>query len=152
MFGGLFMVKVERSITIAASIQDVWQLLATQEGMRLWLDPEIEIEMVIGGSHRHVNKEANQLITGKVLEIIPEKLLSLSWFEEGTDWIFPTKLTFTLEETAEGTCVRSCHEGFEQIGKANWESTYQAYERGTDRHRLLAHLKEVAEAKNVSGR
>lgn len=138
---------VERSIEIQASPSVVWELLSTQEGLRSWWAENVEIEMKVGGKHRHFMAEANQWLSGYVLEIIPEKMLMLSWFEEDTDWLFPTRLTFTLEEIPGGTRVTHRYDGFAGIGKPTWERTMEAYNRGIDQHGLLAGLKALAEGR-----
>jgi uncharacterized protein YndB with AHSA1/START domain len=137
---------ISRSVDIQARPSTVWNLLSTQEGMRRWLEPEITIDMRVGGDHRHINQHANQLITGKVLEIVPEKQLVLSWFEEGGDWVNPIRLVFTLEEIPGGTRVTMQWDGFAGIGKPAWERTMKAYEIGTERHGTLEALKRAAEA------
>jgi uncharacterized protein YndB with AHSA1/START domain len=143
--------KIEKTILIHATVDVVWDLLSSQDGMRQWFEPDMEIDLRKGGKHRHVDKETGQLITGEVLELEPKKALTISWFEDGpdTDWINPIRFRFTLEELAEGTLVRFVKEGFEQIGKPTWQRTFEAYERGTERHSLLAKLKVAAESKNA---
>jgi uncharacterized protein YndB with AHSA1/START domain len=137
------MVKVEREIVIHTSLDRVWDLISTQEGMRQWFNSGIEIDMRVGGKHRHVTEGV--VISGEVLELIPHKKLVISWFEEGSSWANPLRVTFTLEESPDGTIVKHVKEGFEHIGKPTWERTYQSYQRGTDMHNLLGHLKAASE-------
>lgn len=139
------MPAVERSIEIQASSATVWSFFTTQEGLRTWWGAEIDIDMTVGGKHRHYVPEANQWISGYVLEIVPEKQLILSWFEEDCDWVFPTRLVFTLEAIPGGTRVTHRFDGFAGIGKPTWERTMQAYNRGIDLHNMLGTLKTVAE-------
>lgn len=106
--------------------------------------------MRVGGAHKHYADEANVWIVGTVLEIIPEKSLVLSWFEENTDWVHPIRLSFRLEAMPGGTRVTQRFDGFPGIGKANWERTMRAYEVGTDQHALLQHLKEAVESAHVA--
>ncbi|NGQ96625.1 SRPBCC domain-containing protein [Brevibacillus sp. SYP-B805] len=148
------MVKVERSVVIHAPLQVVWELLATQEGMRRWFEEDMEIDVRIGGKHRHVDKETGQLITGEVLELVPHQRLVLSWLEDGpdTDWVHPIRFSFTLAEHPEGTVVHFVTDGFEKIGKPTWWQTFEAYDRGADRHKLLWKLREAAEGNHVDRR
>jgi uncharacterized protein YndB with AHSA1/START domain len=139
-------VAVERSIEIAAPIDVVWRLLSTQEGLRQWLAPTIEIDVRLGGAWRLCEPEGNQTISGRVLELVPQQLLSLSWFEEGGDWQQPTRSSFMLTPIPGGTRVDVRQDGFEAIGKPGWMATYEAYERGWDRHATLAALKRCAES------
>lgn len=139
-------VAVERSIEIAASVDVVWELLSTQDGLRQWLTPNIEIDVRPGGAYRLVGPEGSQVISGRVLDLVPRQRLTLSWFEEGGDWLQPTRKTFVLTPIPGGTRVDARQDGFEGIGKPGWLASYEAYERGWDRHATLAALKRSAES------
>ena len=142
------MLKIERAAEIGADVSAVWALFASQDGLRRWFSETIEIDVSVGGKHRHVSKEEKQLITGEVLQREPMKKLSLSWFEDGpdTDLVNPIRKTFALEEIPRGTRVTITIDGFEGIGKPDYMRTYEAYVRGTERHHLLKNLKDAAES------
>lgn len=141
---------IRRSVEIKASPRTVWSLLATQEGLRQWLAPNLEIEMQVGGAHRHYMPEFDAWLVGTVLEIEPEKALVLSWMEKDSDWVHPIRLSFTLEEIPGGTRVTQQYDGFAGIGKPTWDRTYQAYQRGVEAHQLLEGLKRAVEAPHVA--
>ena len=134
---------VDRYIDIQASLETVWRLISTEVGMRQWIEESMKINVRPGGRW-HVNRDG-QMISGEVIEIIPHKKMQISWYEEDSDWVNPTRVTFFLEENSGGVRVYSIHEGFEGIGKPNWRQTYQAYERGWDEHDLLENLRKCAE-------
>jgi uncharacterized protein YndB with AHSA1/START domain len=136
---------VERTVEIRASLEIVWSLVASQEGLRRWFDPTMEIDLTVGGSFRLREEESQGPISGHVLEVVPLQRLVLSWLEEG-GWIHPTRLTFTLEETPEGTRVCQRYDGFAGIGSSTWQRARDAYEAGIDRHGLLKNLKRLAES------
>ncbi|WP_171016906.1 SRPBCC family protein [Pseudalkalibacillus caeni] len=140
------MEKIQRFIDIKAGLQEVWELISSQEGMRQWISTDMEIDARVGGKYRVKNPEENQMICGEVLEILPMESISLSWFELGSDWMNPTKVTFRLEEIANGIRVHVTHTGFERIRKRGWEKTYNEYQKGWTRHHLLENLKARAEA------
>ncbi|HUX20928.1 MAG TPA: SRPBCC domain-containing protein [Spirochaetia bacterium] len=141
------MPQVIRSIEINASPSTVWRWMATQEALRQWLSPNLKIDLRVGGAYQIVNEDT--LITGTVLEIIPEGELVLSWLEEGSEWVHPARLLVRLTPTAHGTQVTLSHDGFAGIGKSGWSKTVEAYERGADRHRILQLLAELVEAGSV---
>lgn len=136
---------LSRTVDIQASPRTVWSLLSTQEGLRQWLEPTLEIDLKVGGFHRHLNQFANIYISGYVLELVPEQTLVLSWFEEDGNWKAPIRLTFTMAEIPGGTRVTMTFDGFAGIGKPTWDRTQQAYERGMAEHGTLDALKRVAE-------
>ena len=134
---------VTRSIEIKASPGAVWRWMATPEGLRRWINPNLEIDLRVGGAYRMHEDGADTWISGTVLEINAEDSLILSWLEEGGDWVHPARLVISLEKTPDGTRVSLTHDGFAGIGKPGWPDTVQAYERGIDRHQLLERLADL---------
>src|SRR5690242_5194771 len=109
--------------------------MATPEGLRAWLSPSLDIDLRLGGAYRFLGLDEATWISGRVLELVPEGELVLSWFEEGGDWVHPARLVITLAPTTTGTRVSLSHDGFAGIGKPGWQDTLRAYERGADHHR-----------------
>jgi uncharacterized protein YndB with AHSA1/START domain len=140
------MPRIARSIGIAAPPSVVWRWMATREGLRRWLSPNLEIDLRVGGSYRLLGPDEETWISGTVLELVPEGSLVLSWLEEGGEWVYPARLVITLAPTPNGTKVTLCHDGFAGIGKPSWPDTMRAYERGADRHRVLDRLAELVAA------
>ncbi|MBU2666225.1 SRPBCC domain-containing protein [Actinoplanes bogorensis] len=132
-----------RTIDIPAPPSVVWRWLSTQEGLRRWMSPDIEIDAQVGGAWRMPG------ISGVVLEMVPEGRLVLSWLEEDAGWVHPGRLVITLDPAATGTRVALVHDGFAGIGKPGWEATREAYERGADQHQILARLADAVAAAGV---
>jgi uncharacterized protein YndB with AHSA1/START domain len=137
------MPEVIRSIDIQASPSAVWQWFATEDALRRWLNPDLDIDLREGGTYRMHGADEKTAISGAVLELVPEGRLVLSWLEEGGDWVYPARLLFTLAPIATGTRVTLVHDGFAGIGKPGWPATVEAYERGADRHQLLQRLADL---------
>lgn len=137
------MPEVARSIEIQAPPSAVWRWLSSPEALRHWLSPNLEIDLRVGGAYRLVGPDGQTRISGRVLELVPEGRLVLSWFEEGADWVHPARLVFALVASPAGTTVTLVHDGFAGIGKPGWPDTLQSYERGADRHRVLEQLAEL---------
>lgn len=137
------MPEVVRSIEIQAPPSAVWRFLATQEGLRKWISPNLEIDLRVGGAYRMLGADDATWISGHVLELVPEGSLILSWLEEGGDWVYPARLCVTLTPTAGGTRVNLSHDGFAGIGKAGWPQTVKAYEFGADQHHVLEDLADL---------
>jgi uncharacterized protein YndB with AHSA1/START domain len=140
------MPQVVRSIEIQAPPSVVWRWLATQEALRQWISPNIEIDLRVGGAYRFLGPDEETWVSGTVLELTPEGALVLSWMEEGQGWVHPARLVITLEPTTAGTKATLIHDGFAGIGKPGWAVTVQGYERGADRHQILEKLAELVTA------
>jgi uncharacterized protein YndB with AHSA1/START domain len=138
--------SVVRSIEVKAPPSTVWPYVATEEGLRRWIDPSLDIDLEVGGHYALVGADGETKISGTVLDIVPEGALVLSWLEEGAGWLHPARLSILLSPTSEGTQVTIAHDGFAGIGKDSWRATLQAYERGAARHDLLARLARLVEA------
>jgi len=140
------MPQVARSIEIKAPPSAVWRWLATQEALRGWISPNLEIDLKVGGAYRFLGPDDQTWVSGRVLELTPEGALVLSWLEEDQGWAHPARLVITLAPTPAGTLVTLIHDGFAGIGKPGWAETVQGYERGADRHRILEKLAELVTA------
>jgi uncharacterized protein YndB with AHSA1/START domain len=134
------MPEVVRTIEIAAPPSRVWRLLASQDGLRRWLPPDLTIDLRVGGAYTMTGPDGTTAISGTVLELVPEGRLVLSWMEDGSGWTHPGRLVIDLAPIAGGTRVSLAHDGFAGIGTPGWAQTYEAYERGADRHRVLEQL------------
>jgi uncharacterized protein YndB with AHSA1/START domain len=82
--------------------------------------------------------------------LTPEGRLVLSWIEEGEGWVHPKRLAITLTPSQAGTRVTLTHEGFDQIGKPDWQATMEDYERGADEHHILENLAALVSANAVA--
>lgn len=137
---GCPMPEVVRSIEVQAPPSAVWRWFESQEALRRWFRPGLEIDLRVGGSFRMLGADDETRVSGTVLELVPEGRLVLSWLEENAGWRHPGRLVIELAAVASGTRVTLTHDGFAGIGKPGWLGTYEAYERGADRHRVLEQL------------
>jgi len=143
------MQQVIRSIDILASPDAVWRWLASQDALRQWISPNIDIDLRVGGTYRFLGPDDQTWISGTVLELQAERNLILSWLEEGSDWLHPARLVITLVPTAAGTRVTLIHDGFEGIGRSDWPQTVQDYECGADLHRVLDRLSYLVSTRDA---
>ena len=134
------MPEVTRSIEIQARPSTLWRWFESQEALRRWLGSNLEIDLRVGGTYRLLSADEETWISGTVLEFVPEGKLVLSWLEEDAEWVHPGRLVIEIEAVSSGTRVTLIHDGFAGIGKLGWSNTFEAYERGVDRHGLLEKL------------
>ena len=137
------MPQVVRSIEIEVPPSAVWRWLTTQEALRRWISPNLEIDLRVGGKYRFLGPDNQTWVLGSVLELVPEGTLILSWMEEGQGWLHPARLVISLAASPIGTKVTLVHDGFAGIGKPGWPETVKDYEIGADAHRVLEKLAEL---------
>jgi uncharacterized protein YndB with AHSA1/START domain len=140
------MPEVVRSIEIEVPPSAVWRWLTTQEALRRWISPNLEIDLRVGGKYRFLGPDNQTWVLGSVLELVPEGTLILSWMEEGQGWLHPARLVISLAASPIGTKVTLVHDGFAGIGKPGWPETVKDYEIGADAHRVLEKLAELVVA------
>jgi uncharacterized protein YndB with AHSA1/START domain len=137
---GVIMPEIVKSIEIAAPPSRVWQWFASQQALRRWLSPTLEIDLQPAGAYRMLGADGDTWISGQVLELVPEGRLVLSWLEEDAGWVHPGRLVVELTAASGGTRVTLAHDGFAGIGTPTWQRTAEAYRRGLDRHHVLEDL------------
>jgi uncharacterized protein YndB with AHSA1/START domain len=95
----------------------VWRAMTEPEQMARWMMPpegfvpQVGCEFIMRGTPVPAVKFSG-VVKCRVLELLPERLLSLSWGDaEGamTDWT----VSWRLEPTATGTRVTLVHDGFD---------------------------------------
>jgi len=132
--------QVIRTIEIRATPSKVWRYLATQEALRQWISPNLEIDLKVGGKYRFLGPDDKTWVSGRVMELVPEGWLILSWLEEDQGWTHPGRFVIALEASVTGTKVTIIHDGFAGTGREDWAEMALDYERGADAHKILEKL------------
>ena len=63
---------IERSVTIPADIEAVWDALTTREGIQSWFGDEIEIDLTPGGEASFGWSEYGEKVHAVIQEVITE--------------------------------------------------------------------------------
>lgn len=103
---------IELSRTYDASIEELWELVATREGLESWLMPN-DFEPVVGHRFTFTDRPRRPFYDGvvgcEVLDIDPPRLLRISWTGGPVD----TTVTFRLVPEGPGrTRLELTHAGF----------------------------------------
>jgi uncharacterized protein YndB with AHSA1/START domain len=91
----------------------VWRVLTTREHLAAWLMPN-DFEPRVGHKFRFTSKPMggwDGIVNCEVLELIPERKLSITW----TSNMIDTKVTFLLEPDRAGTRLTLLHTGFKGL-------------------------------------
>ena len=140
------MPQVIRTIEIRATPSKVWRFIASQDALRRWISPNLEIDLNVGGQYRFLGPDQKTWVSGRVMELVPEGWLILSWLEEDQGWAYPARFVVALEASPAGTKVTVIHDGFAGTGRADWPEMVADYERGSDAHRILDKLAQLVNA------
>jgi len=102
---------VEREISIEAPPSVVFEFLTDPAKMVRWMGTEAVLEPWPGGRY-YVNPSGHEPVSGKVLEIIPDRRLVFSWGGEGGALPLPpgqSTVEISLEPAGDGTRLRLTH-------------------------------------------
>jgi uncharacterized protein YndB with AHSA1/START domain len=94
-------VTVERSITLPADPNSVWEHLTDGDLVGDWMEGEVTIEARPGGAITMTPKKGD-VVWGTVEEVIPSRRLQWSW---RTDDGLPTQVEIELEPVEGGTAL-----------------------------------------------
>jgi len=93
---------IRKTLVLNASIQKVWNAVATSEGIAAWFMPN-DFEPVLG--HKFTITSTYAVSPCEVLEIDPPNKLVFSW---GEDWV----ITFALTAVGDRTAFTLTHGGW----------------------------------------
>lgn len=117
---------IRKTIIIDAPPEVVFRAITDEKELINWFPDQAKLEARVGGAmefkFQRDEETVDHTVIGKVLEIIPDKKLSLSW-KNTSDQNFPnTTVTWTLELVENGrTRVTLEHSGFE---KGRWRDLH----------------------------
>ena len=109
---------IERSVTIAADIETVWEALTTREGIESWFGDEIEIDLRPGGEASFGWSEYNSTSHAVVQEVVRPTFFSYRWAADNKDRVDTgpsTLVEFSLRSDGEGTIITVLESGFASL-------------------------------------
>lgn len=76
--------KIQKEVTVAAPIAEVWQTWTTEDGVLTFFAPRANVDFKIGGRYEMLfNLDAPPGLQGgeglKILSYLPERMLSFTW-------------------------------------------------------------------------
>lgn len=107
---------VEVSTTIHASPETIFQFFQEPKKFSEWIGAPVEMSPGQGNAYRIAFGDCKTIVAGKIVEVVPNKRIAMSWGVEAGDQkeIIPvgsTKVIITLEPVKAGTKVTLRHEG-----------------------------------------
>lgn len=117
--------EVVREVMLDAPPEEVWKALTDPERLEEWFANDVEFDLEEGGVFRWNDGDVRHAI---VEEVEPERRLALRWWDPAAPEV--SAVTFTLDETAEGTRLVVT-----ETASSDWAWALQAY---AGRQRLLS--------------
>ncbi len=144
---------LRQSIAINAPVADVWALFSSEEGLRRWMAPLVELDLRVGGTIRS-NYHADGVIgdadtiVNTILAYEPERMLSIKATNPPQDlkWADAIKDTwsvFYFEAIDDDRTLVRCH-GLGYADTEDSQEMFDFFERGNEW--VLNKLKEAAES------
>lgn len=131
------MATIEKSCSIAAAPELVWETLVTPRLIEQWgAGPDAQFDAREGGSYSLWGDS----IKGAVLDADEDQRLVIEWRQDGYDYV--SEVTFTFVATEEGTDLTVLHTGVK-------EADVEEFDRGWDEY-VLAPVKELCEGQGVA--
>jgi|HubBroStandDraft_1064217.scaffolds.fasta_scaffold232744_2 uncharacterized protein YndB with AHSA1/START domain len=133
-----------RTIRLQAFVHDsptkVFKAISEPEILTRWFMDRATFEPVKGGRYSF-SSEGGPTHTGKVLEFVRGKHLTLTWQWPGQERLGVTKFRLSVESRGGGTVVKFVHSGFKRRGA--WVELYEGAIHGWSY--FLMNLKSVVE-------
>ena len=104
--------ELHEELLIDAAADNVWQAFVDGKRRRQWWS-YLEIDPSVGGqlTERWVEPDGEEVLTkGSVLDVVPDRLLRLTWADE--DWPAQTEVEIHLTPNERGTTVQIRHSGW----------------------------------------
>lgn len=122
---------LEKTQWFAHSIDKVWKAITETEQVSQWLVPT-DFKAEVGASYSLKNPKDNcDMVTGKVLEADPYKLV-YSWINETCKEVV-TLITWNLVEEKDGTTLTMVHSGISQYDSDTAPKMIESYTGGWER-------------------
>ena len=129
---------------IAATVDVLWSLISSAEGLNEWMSVEATVDLVPGGEIRWVH-DNGWVVAGQILEVVPMRRLVFTYGWESGGFPVPvgsSEVSIELESRGGSTMVRVRHDGL---------SPDMAEQHTTGWNMFLDGLAERAEAHDMGG-
>ncbi|HEU5033530.1 MAG TPA: SRPBCC domain-containing protein [Mycobacteriales bacterium] len=135
--------RIERTVTLTCTPQEVWQALTTSDGLSAWFGERANIDLRPGGA------AAMTFAGGLTVDMRIERVEEPTVF--AYTWRLPdlpdddprrTYVEFTLQPDGDGTRLRVVETGFAQLPLDTRQQTYDSHKEGWAREltELVEHL------------
>ena len=125
--------RVEQSLDIPASIDQVWDFLLNQDGLSVWFNADKFLVDVYDGGEIEIPfpfAGRGYCVIGETALILPLERFTFTWIEQddtGDRWFMNTTVNLYLVESEGGTQLTLIHDGFKYLPVQIRDEVYRRY-------------------------
>lgn len=128
---------IEKSITIKASVDEIWRSLTDSEELENWWGDGILLEPRVGGSFREPWEDDDgkiQLASGQVTAVKVKKEISFTWQEKDWPKEALTQCSFAIEDKGKLRVLTLKHLGWESLPAESRAKFFKDFQIGWGYH------------------
>jgi uncharacterized protein YndB with AHSA1/START domain len=140
--------SIDMQIEIGAPVETIWLAISSQDGLRGWFSPVIEIDPRVGGwvEFHGTHDGSPYRFGGRVVELEPPVRITWEWNSIPDGWPAATLLTIELIPRGDATRVEMRHHGWEALGEPLATEAHAGFTEGWAMSSELQDLKRFVEA------
>ncbi len=135
--------RIERTVTLARPLGEVWLALTTAEGLGAWFGERATIDLRPGGA-ASMTFLGGMTVEMRVERVEEPRVFAYTWRlpDLPEDDLRRTYVEFTLEPDGQGTVLRVRESGFAQLPAATRGATFDSHNEGWSQElaELVEHL------------
>lgn len=111
---------VTREVVLDADVQDVWRALTDEGELSAWFGARVRLDPTLGGRGAFIDRGDGTSRMALVEAVDHERCFSFRWWPEHEADGTASTVTFTLEESSEGTRLTVVETAVDAKANAAW--------------------------------
>ncbi|MBO9666702.1 MAG: SRPBCC domain-containing protein [Bdellovibrio sp.] len=135
--GGQDTDSVNVSITVKATVEEIWRALTDPDDLENWWSDEVTLEPKVGGKFREAWEDDagnEQLASGKVLSLTPKKTITFTWKEKSWEPKALTECTYLIEDKGKTRSLTVTHTGWDTLPEKSRAKMIKDFQLGWKYH------------------
>lgn len=143
--------KITRTMTVSASIDQVWEFLLSDAKMKQWFNADDFVIDVYEGGKIEIPltiTDKKVLIEGTIGLILPKEKFVFTWIERdrfGDTWFNNTTVNIELEAKADQTRLTLTHDGFKYLPENLQDEIVEKYQAFWENSGILERMQTLLE-------
>lgn len=129
--------EISITITVKATAAEIWRALTDTDDLENWWGDDVALEPKVGGKFREAWEDDNgdeQLASGKVLSLVPNKSITFTWREKNWDAKQSTECTYVIEDKGKTRTMTVTHKGWDSFPEKQGAKLLKDFQVGWKYH------------------